>query len=270
MGNCVWQPDKHVQLQLRQAPRDAMFRLRRGWLLHHELRAGGAGSTNTPRGVWYGSQGPQRKGRKRFGADDRSLAEQSSRLDLSLSERAVALLSKEKHRPRGGETAASMKRCASRLAARRSACLYRLGETVGSANVSTGVTGRRDGHRFLPAPLNSAGAIMRVGQRGYCLRVKFPAAGASSRGSVEGHADVSDTGNARPELALRRGEKRPPASIKPGPRETHSVRKQRLRHSHPSKGRSRIAHSCTGAIAGVLDRRNRRHWFTDSRRLFAS
>lgn len=33
-----------------------------------------------PRGVWYDSQGPQRKGCRRFGVDNRSLAEHSSRL----------------------------------------------------------------------------------------------------------------------------------------------------------------------------------------------
>lgn len=263
--------DRNVHLQLRQAPRDAVLRLRRGWLLHHELRAISTCSTDTQRGVWYGSQGPQRKGRKRFGADDRSLAEQSSRLDQSLSERAIALLSMEKRLPCGGETAASMKRRASRLAARWSARLYRLGETVGSANVSTDVTAGETALNPNTSPASSDGQSGCFVSSGSAVRLRRRA--PSSRGGVEGHARYgAPLGNGyRMAASLRNNlQSGTEAGIKPGPRETHSVRKQRLRHSHPGKGRSRIAHSCTGAIAGVLDRRNRRHWFTDSRRLFAS
>ena len=42
-------------------------------------------STEYPRGVWYGSQGPQRKGCRRPRADNRSLVEHSSRLVLFIS-----------------------------------------------------------------------------------------------------------------------------------------------------------------------------------------
>lgn len=50
-------------------------------------------------------------------------------------------------------------------------------EVQGSATIIKGVESL---HEFSsPASLNSAGAIMRVGQRGYCLRVQLPAAGTS-------------------------------------------------------------------------------------------
>jgi len=85
-GGAAWQEDagsssrrdgqmRGSVCELPSPTHNASSRDRRGtvWGCHQE-------NLNTQRGVWYGLPGPQRKGRKHLGADDRSLAALSARL----------------------------------------------------------------------------------------------------------------------------------------------------------------------------------------------